>query len=340
MSFVAARQITTTNALKMSTEILTTEDGQTQTNFEEFSTPSTAWYSDDVTAASFDEDFSTTESVNNTLGDKQEISNESQVMSQVFEAFIVIEIVMTALELILSILAATKIARWRRNYRNQMLMQLSLVRFIKRIISLVEFCRNTGQISSSEALTTMLISAHIYLDFVIVILIFFFIKHMYDSLIVVLVKISQNNLVKVLACGWLLPVPISALGTALIVNHIVGKWLVYLLICCVFRWPLMFLGTLLYVTILFRVFKDSIRQFASSLAVTTFLLCLVLNLYMFSRDIIFLWCFHSFTTKLVSYVLGFVLNLLILSLYIILILLNVKCQSKSKNTLHNHSLEV
>lgn len=322
----------------MYTEISTTSYGPTQPNFEESSSPSTSWNNEATSTAASLEDFLTTESVNNTMEDAKHISSESQMISRVFEGFIIIEIVMTALELLLSILAASKIARWRRNYRNQMLMQLSLVRFIKRILSLVEFCRNRGIIFSSEALTTMLISSQIYVDFVIVILVFFFIKHMYDSLIVVLVKISQHSLVKVLACSWLLPVPISAFGTAIIVNQILDEWLVYLLMCCIIRWPLMLLGTLLYVTIIFRVFKDSIRKFASSLAVTTFLLCFVINLYLFSKDIIFLWCFHSFTTELVSYILGFFLNSLILSLYIILVLANVNLRPTSNYIVPDYSL--
>ncbi|XP_026762826.2 uncharacterized protein LOC113521491 [Galleria mellonella] len=281
---------------------------------------------------------SITESVRNTIDVKKSFHSESGDTWCLFGAFIIIEIVMTALELIISIVAALKIQRWRRNYRNQMLMQLSIVRFLKRIVLVIIYLKESKIISTGIELETAILSSQTYIDFVIVILVFFFIKHMYDSLIVVLVKISQNNLYKVLICSWLLPLPIAIIFTTLVVTNILNQWLMYLLICCIFKWPLMFMGTVLYLTILHKVLKDKIRQFARSLTIITFLLCLVINFYLFSKDIIELWCGVSFSTLLISYILGFLLNFLILCLYIILITLNFKCNLNSSEVQTNHSV--
>lgn len=258
-----------------------------------------------------------------------------------FETFIVIEIVMTTLELIISILAAMKMPRWRRNYRNQMLMQLTLARFIKRIIFTFKFLNDHGKLTSTDVETNNNIISflQIYMDFVIVILVFFFIKHMYNSLIIVLVKISHNNLYKVLICSWLIPVPVSAACTAVIVTGVVDKWYVIVFICSLFRWPLILLGTAVYVTILYKVLSDKIRKFARSLTVVTFLLCLTINIYLFSKDIMDLWCTESiYFTLLISYISGFLMNLLILILYVILVIFSYNNKTQSSRTLPDYSL--
>ncbi|XP_028156389.1 uncharacterized protein LOC114349975 [Ostrinia furnacalis] len=283
------------------------------------------------------EELSITESVRNVMDAKQPLHNESQDTLPVFEAFIIIEIVMTALELIIWGVAALKMQRWRKNYRNQMLLQLSVVRFLKRLVFLIVFMREKNLVPDTEGSKAVMFSFGIYVDFVIVILVFFFIKHMYDSLIVVMVKISENSLWKMLTCAWLVPVPISCVCSGVVAAG-VDQWLVQLLICCLVQWPLMLLGTILYLTILYRVLKDKIRKFARSLTVITFLLCLVINFYLFSNDIIKLFCLHSFLTLLISYVSGFLMNFLILLLYIILIIMNFR--SKSSESVRNHSISI
>lgn len=256
-----------------------------------------------------------------------------------FQTFVVIELVMTTVELIISIFAAIKMTRWRRNYRNQMLMQLTFARFIKRVIFTFKFLECQGNITITGVVTHVLNGLQIYMDFVVVILVFFFIKHMYNSLIIVLVKISHMSFYRVLSCSWLIPVPISVACTAVIITDLLSKWYVDLLICSIFRWPLIFVGTGLYIAIVYRVLSDNKRQFARSLAVVTFLLCLTINVYLFSKDIMDLWCLDkSLTTLLISYISGFLMNFLILVLYVVLIMLSYKNKTQSSRTLPDYSL--
>lgn len=256
-----------------------------------------------------------------------------------FETFASLEIAMTALELIISIIAALKIPRWTKNYRNQMLMQLSLARFVKRVVYYVEYLQETPNADASTVFSVVLFGVQTYIDFVIVILVVFFIKHMYDSLIVVIVKINQDSLFKKLSFAWLLPIPISAAWAGIISADVMDEWLVYLLICCILRWPIILIGTWFYITILYKVFTDKIRRFARSLTIITFLICLIVNLYLFSKDVIELWCIKSFSTVLVNYILGFLLNLSILCFYLILIIQNYKKKTKSTTSLPQYSIE-
>lgn len=318
----------------MTTEFVTTDEAS-DIDFGNFSSSTAKESKLNSSVVTLFNEFSTTQNIDHdSMAKKHQFPTKSQDTSPVFEAFIIIEIVMTALELTLTILATCKLKLWRKNYRNQMLMQLSLVRFLKRIFALIEFLKDKGTIPDSLQLSTLVTSAQVYMDFVTVILIVFFIKHMYDSLIVVLVKISQNNLVKVLTCAWLLPLPISIVCTAITATKALDNWMMYLLMCAIFRWPLMFIGTLLYITILFRVLNDKIRKFARNLTVITFFLCLVMNLYLFCKDVIWLWCIHTFSTVLLSYLLGFAMNFLVLCLYLTLITLSFRCDKNKKcNTL-------
>lgn len=304
-------------------------------------TPSIWFNESEVTSADVapGKEISITESVRNAIDVKQPFHSESSDTS-VFEAFIIIEIVMTALELIIWTVAAIKTQRWRKNYRNQMLLQLSVVRFLKRLVFLVIFLKENKIIECSEGINYALLSATIYIDFVIVILVFFFIKHMYDSLIVVLVKISETRLWKVVTCSWLVPLPLSGACTAVVATRVLDPGLVYLLICCLFRWPLMLLGTVLYLTILYKVLNDKIRKFARSLTIITFLMCLLINFYLFSKDVIELWCLKSFTTLLISYISGLLMNIIILGFYIVLIMLHFKSNMKSCNSIPNCSISI
>lgn len=266
--------------------------------------------------------------------------NENELYSEysIFETFVVIELVMTTIELIITTIAAIKMPRWRKNYRNQMLMQLTFARFIKRIIFTCKFLECQGNITFTETITHVLNCFQIYIDFVIVVLVFFFIKHMYNSLIIVLVKISHLSFYRVLSCSWLIPVPISVAWTTVIITNLMDKWYVNLLICSIFRWPLIFIGTGLYIAIVYRVLSDKVRQFTRSLAVVTFLLCLSINVNLFSKDVIELWCLKSLVTLLISYISGFLMNLLILVLYIILIILSYNNKTQSSRTLPDYSL--
>lgn len=270
------------------------------------------------------------------------VSNQDEELNRnyfcVFETFIIVEIIMTAIELVLSTTAAIKISRWRRNFRNQMIMQLSIARFIKRVIFFVQFMGEKYGIDSSTIFKTSLTACQVYIDFVIIILVCFFIKHMYDSIITVIVKISINNLYNVLCYSWLIPLPVTIANMVVVSTKLLEEWTSYFLICIIFRWPLIIIGTALYLTILYKVLTDKIRKFARSLTILTFFLCLVINFYLLSKDIIKLWCFQSFSTILISYVLGFILNFLILCLYVILIFLNFKTsKSKSCNSLPDFS---
>lgn len=263
--------------------------------------------------------------------------DEEQYYFCVFETFIIIEIVMTAIEIVLSTTAAIKISRWRRNFRNQMIMQLSIARFIKRLIFFVQFMGEKYGIDSSTLFRTSLITCQVYIDFVIIILICFFIKHIYDSVIIVVIKISIQNFYSVLRYSWLIPLPISVVNMVIVSTKLLDEWTSYFLICLVFRWPLIIIGTTLYLIIIYKVLTDKIRKFARSLTILTFFLCLIINFYLLSKDIIKLWCFESSSTILISNVLGFILNFLILCFYIILILLNFKTKSKSCNSLPDFS---
>lgn len=267
-----------------------------------------------------------------------EVEKELYSDHSIFETFVVIELVMTTLELIISIAAAIKMKKWRRNYRNQMIMQLTFARFIKRIIFTLKFLDCQGNITLDETVKSILYCLQIYMDFVIVILVFFFIKHMYNSLIIVLVKISHMSFYRVLSCSWLIPIPVSVMCTTVIILDLMDKWWVTLMICSLFRWPLIFIGTGLYIAIVYRVLSDKIRQFARSLAVVTFLLCLTINVYLFSKDVMDLWCLTSLMTLLISYISGFLMNLLILVLYTILIIFSYNNKTQSSRTLPDYSL--
>ncbi|CAH1638705.1 unnamed protein product [Spodoptera littoralis] len=282
-----------------------------------------------------------------TPSDSEDAANNSAVFGaeslvyseySIFGTFVVIELVMTTLELFISIVAAIKMERWRKNYRNQMLMQLTVARFIKRIIFTFKFLDCRDKLTDSEAVANFLYCFQLYIDLVIVVLVFFFIKHMYNSLIIVLVKISQNSFYKVMSYSWLIPIPIAVVCTAIIFTDLVDKWYVNLLMCSVFRWPLIFVGTGVYITIVYRVLSDKIRQFARSLAVVTFLLCLTINVYLFSKDIMELWCLKSLMTLLIGYISGFLMNVLILVLYIILLILTYQNKTQSSRSLPDYSL--
>ncbi|CAG9561209.1 unnamed protein product [Danaus chrysippus] len=77
------------------------------------------------------------------VGDKDNSSRDlvlpqdDSTTSVIFEVFIITQIVMTAMELVISIAAALRISRWRRNYRNQMLMQLSLALLCSYVLLII-----------------------------------------------------------------------------------------------------------------------------------------------------------------------------------------------------------
>lgn len=251
--------------------------------------------------------------------------NEFDINNNVYEIFMITDIIMTAVELLILCIATCVWLRWRRNYRNQIFIQLTFTRFAKRIILyLLVLCE---KYPCAQSVRIVVLNLHIYIDYVMLFLVLFFIKHMYDSLVIVFVKCSPINLMKVSLCTWLIPLPISMMCTAVIVTGLLEKWFVYLLICCIVRWPLILIGTYVYITIVYKVIIDKARQFMRGLTVITFLLCVTINLYLFSQDIIVLWCLKTTYAVLIGHILGLLVNSLILFLYSVLIIGNSKTNS-------------
>lgn len=273
----------------------------------------------------FESDIDGIASINSNLAAHDELQGNLPL----FAAFVVIEIVMTALAFIILVVTAFIIPRWKKNYRNQMLIQLSLARFLKRIVCYIEFREEKYTSPIPENRKLVLFAAETYIDIVVVIIVVYFIKHMYDTLLVVIVKINRNTLLKMSCCAWLLPLPLVIASAVIISHKLVNEWWTHLFICCILRWPLILIGTAFYIAILYRVLTDKIRKFARSLTITTFFVCLIANFYLFSKDVIELWCFKSFITVLINYLLGFFLNSLILMFFLILVILNYKKTCKS-----------
>ncbi|CAK1556251.1 unnamed protein product [Leptosia nina] len=244
-----------------------------------------------------------------------------------YGGMLIAECVLATLQVLISIAATLKIARWGRNYRNQMLTQFSIARLVDRIANLSLFLCPDLTIKTYD----ILMGVRVHVDLVLVILVIFFIKHMYESLIIVVVKVVKNDLYKVLCCSWLLPLPFSALYVCLVTYNCVSPWMAYFTICCAFRWPVMIIGTGLYLKILFKVTMDSIRYYAKSLTALTFFLCLVINLYVLSADITKLWYAQNYLPIFLNTVLGLILDSLAVCLYVILVL---KAYGKTTDRVH------
>lgn len=260
----------------------------------------------------------------------------SELPLSVFEIFIVIEIVMVVLELLLSIGAAVKMKQWRRNYRNQMLTQISLVRFLKRVIGYIIFLEKNRAIPTQQEPSLLNLCSIIYFNFVTIFLVFFLIKHMYDTLIVVFVKVTKNSLYKVTIFAWLFPIVLTGLWIAFISYNVMDKWLVDLIFCSLFKWTFTVIGTILYICILHRIIEDKFRKFAASLAIITFMLCLTINMYTITSDISRL--FRCYSLIVMKYIFGFVLNCLVLCLYVALISSNFSHRIKHCDNMSNHSV--
>lgn len=249
----------------------------------------------------------------------QKINNleEKLLSNHVLECFMIIEIAMTALEVIVLIVAGAVWSRWRRNYRNQMFLQISVIRLMKRIVLLLMFV--TQQYTAvPECVNFTLIALKYYINLVIVLLVIHFIKHMYESLIIVFGQWSSVNLLKISIISWLVPLPLGVLGAAAITSQFLGEWYVYLLVCGLFRWPLIILGTYVYIKIVFKVLRDKAKRFMRGLTVITFIMCVTINVYILCSDLIELWCLGT-VYEFFGHLIGLLLNLLLLILYGMLI---------------------
>lgn len=267
------------------------------------------------------------------------VTTEEPDLQLTFEVLNIVAIIMMFAELLLTLLAIAKLKQWRKNYRNLMLTQISLARLLQRILSYAIFLEKKPNIfdnSKQPCLTYLTLIT--YFNFVTIFLVFFLIKHMYDSLIVIFVKISKNRFYKVSIFAWLFPVPLTTTWVAFVVYDVFDKFLVDVIFCTLFKWTFTVIGTILYICILRKILKDKCRKFARSLTIITFMLCLIINMYAITTDISRL--IRCYLLLVIKYITGFILNSLVLCLYIALISSNFKHRIKHSDAISNYSVGV
>lgn len=183
--------------------------------------------------------------------------NETSIWTLVTLICSSIGIGLTAAALTLLILTASLFAEWRKNYKNQLLIQLmfarlfySAFRFFIDLQKLLHICPLTNKFVSLD------IFFMFYTEMVLVLWMFIFSRQMYISLVKVFAENSSIWIVSL--CAWMGPGVVTCLLYLLFTSG--DKYYKYfVLYFLLFKWPVLIANAVILILVLKSILTNSIK---------------------------------------------------------------------------------
>ncbi|KAG6461285.1 hypothetical protein O3G_MSEX012531 [Manduca sexta] len=168
-----------------------------------------------------------------------------------------IGIALSAAALLLLFLTAILYAEWRRNYKNQLLIQFMIARFLYTFVRYFYDIRNVlNWYINNDAAIYFDMLWMFYTETTLVFWMYTFSKQMYDSLVKVFV-VENKKLWKVSVIAWLMPALITiALMLLFYIYHELSYNLFFFYILFV-KWPMLIANAVLIILALKSVLKNN-----------------------------------------------------------------------------------
>lgn len=194
-----------------------------------------------------------------------------------------IGITLSGVALALLILTAVLFAEWRRNYKNQLLIQFVTARII---YTLTRYFYDITRAFELYQRTDVTLHFHLlvffYTEMALVFWMFVFSKQMHKSLVKVF-SVQTHSIVKVSLCAWGLPVLFLAPFYLLLIVRKREGVQMYMIFIFLTKWPVLAANAVLLILVLKSILKTNQSRTGSNLRIVIVIMILI-----------FMFCFQQF----------------------------------------------
>ncbi|GBP59821.1 hypothetical protein EVAR_30090_1 [Eumeta japonica] len=185
------------------------------------------------------------------------VSNNTTSVSGISFALQTIGITSTILTLTLLLLTCALHREWRQTFKNQLLVQLMISRFLHVLARYVyDTALMLGHYEDGDTWIRYDVLSFVYTELVVSSWMFVFTKNMYDDLVKVITVKKSHRLLKASLGCWLAPLPPSLVGSVFYTREPSLELYLYFLYCTL-KWPILIANGCILLKIIKSLRKDS-----------------------------------------------------------------------------------
>lgn len=181
------------------------------------------------------------------------VKNQTMTIQIVIFSFNTVGFIVSVASLLILILTAVLFAEWRNKYKNQVILQIMVARFLYSLVRVAFDASIVFGFSSKKSFIlhydTML---YIYTELVLVGWMHVFTKTMYNYLVIVILAPSKLSLPIISLITWITPLVVSILIIVILHFEVSFKLYMYISYYMIIKWPLLFYNGVL----LLKIFKS------------------------------------------------------------------------------------
>lgn len=201
--------------------------------------------------------------------------NNATFISKTTFVFSTSGMVLSILSMTMLTLTAMLFSEWRQNYKNQLLLQFMIARFIfsfvRYLYDIMKFLNICKRDFNPIYLSQLPLA---YTEMALVTWMYVFSKQMHDSLVRVF-NTGSSNLLKVSLGAWLIPALVSILSF-LTYNMQVGKEVqIFVIYLFIIKWPALFANGILLISSLRAIISANISKTESNPRIILVMLILI-----------------------------------------------------------------
>lgn len=184
-------------------------------------------------------------------------------------------VALSAVALVLLVLTAVFFVEWRQNYKNQLLIQFMIARFLYTGVRYSsDVIRAFDLNSNTETFNQLTATKLLYSEMALVSWMFFFSKQMYGSLVKVF-DVERRSILRVSLSAWLLPALLAALLVGVLsIRSSKALWSYVIYLICV-KWPVLVANAIFLILCLKSVISTNRSNIESNSRIVVVIITLI-----------------------------------------------------------------
>lgn len=199
-------------------------------------------------------------------------------------------VALSALALVLLLLTALLFVEWRQNYKNQLLIQFMIARFLYTGVRYFTDIIRAYELREADVLHRHTIIMILYSEMALVSWMFFFSKHMHGSLVKVF-NVPKQCLWKVSLCAWLLPGLVTVLLLYTFSIPVFREIWCYIIYVLAVKWPVLGANAVLLILSLKYILSTNLSSTESNTRIVVVIISLI-----------FVFCFQQVIIDIVLFI--------------------------------------
>lgn len=234
--------------------------------------------------------------------------NDTSLMTIITLTFSTIGIALSGAAIVLLLLTAYLFVEWRQNYKNQLLIQFMISRFLYTVVRYLYDINNVFSLCVNDGCVIYLdVLAMVYTEMLLISWMFIFSRNMYESFVNILVA-DPSNIWRVSIPAWIVP------GCASLLLHLLFKlqknhdFLMFFVYLILFKWPVLIANAVTLSLVLKSILKINLSKTENNKRIILVMIALI-----------FMFCFQQLLLDTIKIVHALFVTQYTISSYILIL---------------------